>query len=438
MAAVCVLIAGFALWVALAELRPAQPGSNLPGNPAPVTNTVTVTTLKAPLIQNSLFEQTALDLQEGNLISPRKPFYFGLDRVPLLRRQIFGSVGQPVWEILASLLYILMAFYLSKLLDFFINAKLKKWAARTQTKLDDLLLELLHGPTTLLTFVILLHYGLYLSTLFSVALKVLVAISLTYLCVKAADISLAYWKRRASTGGVDKAFDDMLVPVISKSLKAFIVLVAVLVTSDNLGFNIKSVLASLSIGGLALGLAAQDTLANIFGAVSVFVDKPFRIGDRIKLDQVDGTVESIGLRSTRVRNLEGYLVTIPNKTMGNATITNVSRRPTIKTEFNIGLTYDTSVDKLKRALAILEQVYAAHPLTQEVFIAFDKFADSSLNINVVHYCKTPVWKDYLVALQELNLTVKQRFDAEGIEMAFPTRTIYTKPSPSLEKGTVPH
>ena len=112
--------------------------------------------------------------------------------------------------------------------------------------------------------------------------------------------------------------------------------------------------------------------------------------------------------------------------MGNAIITNVSRRPTIKTELNLGLTYDTSVEKLKRALMIIEQVYNQHPLTQEALIAFNNFGDSSLNVNVVHYCKTSVWKDYLAALQELNLTLKQRFDEEGIEMAFPSRMVYVK------------
>jgi MscS family membrane protein len=218
----------------------------------------------------------------------------------------------------------------------------------------------------------------------------------------------------------------MLVPVISKSLKVFVIVVAVLLTSDNLGVNIKSVLASLSIGGLALGLAAQDTLANIFGAVSVFIDKPFRIGDRIKLDTVDGLVENIGLRSTRIRNLDGYLVTIPNKTMGNAIITNVSRRPTIKTEINLGLTYDTTAERLRLALSIVNDIYRNHPQTASVDIVFNNFADSSLNIQVVHYCKAIPYADYLVALQEMNLALKKRFDEAGLEFAFPSRTLYLK------------
>lgn len=383
------------------------------------TNAVVTTNLTLTTLVTSGFQQGTV------LIAPRDPFYFGLDHVPLFRKPIFGRVGQPIWEILASLIYIVLAFYISKFLDFFVNSRLKKWASKTETKVDDLLLEFLHGPTTLLTFVILLHYGLYLSSFFSIGLKVLVAVSLTYLAVKCVDLLILYWRER-STGGVDKSFDEMLLPVISKSLKVFIVIVSALLTSDNLGMNIKSVLASLSIGGLALGLAAQDTLANLFGAVAVFVDKPFRIGDRIKLDSVDGTVESIGLRSTRVRNLDGYLVTIPNKVMGSAVITNISRRPTIKTEINIGLTYDTSNAKIELALAILKKIYKEHPLTHDAQVSFNCFADSALNLQVVHWCKTQDYDSYLAAIQEMNLAMKKRFEDEKIEFAFPSRTIYIK------------
>jgi MscS family membrane protein len=202
--------------------------------------------------------------------------------------------------------------------------------------------------------------------------------------------------------------------------------VGVLVTLDNIGVNITAAIASLSIGGLAIGLAAQDTLANLFGAVAVFVDKPFRIGDRIQLDGVDGTVESIGMRSTRVRNLDGYLVTIPNKTMGNSTITNIARRPTIKTEINFGLTYDTPLEKLKRAVQILDEIYRGHPQTHDLIISFNKFTDSALNIVVVHWWKGTDGKAYMAGLQELNFKVKERFEAEHLDFAFPSQTVYLK------------
>ena len=147
---------------------------------------------------------------------------------------------------------------------------------------------------------------------------------------------------------------------------------------------------------------------------------------RIQLDLVDGAVETIGLRSTRVRNLDGHLITVPNKTMGNATITNVTRRPNIKTVMNIGITYDTPAEKVKRALQILREVYKEHPKTFDCLIGFNKFADSALNIQVVHWWNSTDNKEYLAGLQEMNLAVKERFDKEGINFAFPSQTVYLK------------
>jgi MscS family membrane protein len=195
---------------------------------------------------------------------------------------------------------------------------------------------------------------------------------------------------------------------------------------QNLGVNVTAAIASLSIGGLAIGLAAQDTLANLFGAVAIFADKPFRVGDRIKLDTVDGQVETIGLRSTRVRSLDGHLITIPNKTMGSATITNVTARPNIKTEMNLGLTYDTPTAKVQRASALLEEIYRAHPLTSDVWISFNRFDASALNIYVVHWWNGVEPKAHLAGMQELNLEIKRRFEAEGIEFAFPTQTVHLR------------
>ena len=164
----------------------------------------------------------------------------------------------------------------------------------------------------------------------------------------------------------------------------------------------------------------------MFGAVSILLDKPFHIGDRIKVETVDGTVETIGLRSTIVRSLDGHQVSIPNKLMGNAIITNVTRRPTIKSEMNFGLTYDTPAEKVKRATVLLEEIFRASPKTADLLISFNKFADSALNIFVVHVWSGTDAKQHLAEMQELNLQIKQRFDAEKIEFAFPSQTVYLK------------
>ncbi len=354
----------------------------------------------------------------------------GLDRVPWLRAPLFDV---PLWQYLAMIIYVALAFVLAKLVDYVLGVQLKRWAARTKTQWDDLVIGLLRGPVKVVAFVILLHVGFevfpwprWVAGYLSKALLIVVALSLTYVALKLSDTLLGYWAQRAAERSGDRLLDQHLLPVLRIGARVFVVIVAVLLTTQNLGLNITSLIASLSIGGLALGLAAQDTLANLFGAVAVFMDRPFRVGDRIRIDTVDGTVESIGIRSTRVRSLDGFLVTIPNKTMGNAIITNITRRPSIKTEINIGLTYDTPTDKLKKALAILEEVYRKHPRTADLVVGFNRFADSALNIQVVHFWKGAEYKIYIADLQTLNIEIKERFAAEGIEFAFPSQMHYVK------------
>lgn len=355
---------------------------------------------------------------------------FGLDRVPILEAHKVFDI--PLWQYCASLIYIFLAFYVSKCLDFLTRVWLKRWAERTDTKFDDLLLDLLNGPVKIISFVIFLRIGLevfswpaMVQTFLTKGFTIIVALSLTYTVLKFIDLMLGYWKQRSAEGR-DKAFDEQLFPIVRKSLKVFTVVVATLVTLDNIGVNVTAAIASLSIGGLAIGLAAQDTLANLFGAVAVFVDKPFRIGDAIKLDAITGNVETIGLRSTRVRTLDGHLASIPNKAVGNATIINIAERPTIKTEMNFGVTYDTSTEKLKLALKILEEVFRAHPQTKDLIVSFNKFDASALNIQVVHWWANTDARAQLAGMQELNLKIKERFDAEGISFAFPSQTVYLK------------
>ena len=361
---------------------------------------------------------------------PGHALTFGLDSVSFLREQTV--LDQPLWKYLASLIYIALAFYAAKFVDWVINCWLKRLTARTETKYDDLILELLRGPVKVVGFVILLNIGLgvfewperaqvYLSRGFIVV----VASSVTYVALKVVDLLLGVWHEKIISPP-DRIFAEQLLPFVSKVAKTAIVIAAALLTAENLQWEIKSLLAGLSVGGLALGLAAQDTVANVFGAVAIFLDKPFHIGDRIKVETVDGTVETIGLRSTCVRSLDGHQVSIPNKLMGNAIIINITRRPTIKTEMNFGLTYDTPAEKVKRATMLLEEIFRANPKTSDLLVSFNKFADSALNIFVIHVWSGTDAKQHLAELQELNLQIKQRFDEEKIEFAFPTQTVYLK------------
>jgi len=350
-----------------------------------------------------------------------QPSNFDLDQFAPLRNITF--LGEPLWKYVASLIYILLAFYAAKFIDFVTRVWLKKVTSRSIGVLDEVMVELLHGPIKIVVFVVLLDIGLNIfdwSTrvrlYLSKGLILVVAASLTYLAIKLLGLLLGVWRRRHAHEG-DRKFNDQLFSVIRISLNTFVIVVAVLVTAQNMNVDITAALASLSIGGLAVGLAAQDTLANLFGAVSVFVDKPFRVGDQIKIDGAEGTVEVVGLRSTRVRSPEGNLIAVPNKTMGNATITNLTLRPYIKTILNFALVRTLPSEKVKRALNILGEIYRHHPMTQDAWISFNQFTGGNLNIQVVHWWKGTDYQKYLAGMQEMNLEVKERFDAEGIAFA---------------------
>lgn len=351
---------------------------------------------------------------------------FGLERIPALQVRPLANI--PLWQYVASLLYVFLAFGLSRLADYVIGVHARRWAARTENTTDDLVIALLRKPAKLIIFVLLLHIGIRVYTwpeviedIVSKSLKLVVAVSLTYVAVTAVEIFMQVWHRRIAAGN-DLAGRELL-PLIRKTLKVFVIIVAALVTFDNLGVNVTGIIASLSIGGLAVGLAAQDTLANLFGAVAVLMDKPFRVGDRIQLGSVDGFVETIGFRCTRVRNLDGHLVSIPNKEVGNATIVNIALRPNIRTVMTLNLPYDTPPEQVERATNILRSVYTQHPLTHDVWISFNQFGVAALNIQIIHWWGNTDYKHYLAGMQELNLEIKRQFTAAGIEFALPAQTI---------------
>jgi MscS family membrane protein len=370
------------------------------------TNKVSVTNVPSALLRD---------------VERLQPVTFNLDQFAPLRDNTF--LGEPLWKYLASLIYVLLALYAAKLVDWITRIWLKRVTSGRQGSIDEVLLDLLHGPIKVVIFVTLLNIGLNIfdwsirmRLFLSKGLILIVAASLTYLAIKVLHLFLDMWRRRHAREA-DRKFNDQLFSVIRISLNTFVIVVAVLVTAQNMSIDITAAVASLSIGGLAVGLAAQDTLANLFGAVAVFVDKPFRVGDQIKLDGAEGIVETVGLRSTRVRSSEGHLIAVPNKTMGNAIITNITQRPSIKTVMNFALARTLPTDKVKRAVAILREIYQGNPMTQDAWVSFNQFTGPNLNIQVVHWWKGTDYQKYLAGMQEMNMAVKDRFDTEGISFA---------------------
>lgn len=406
----------WSLWSSAVAQTPSDPPTSTV--PAKVTNGIPATLL--PLVQ-TLATRSFVETHQ-NVLS------FGLNRVEALQVSVLGN---PLWQYLATLLYLVLAFVVSSLLDRMVRNQLQAWAARTPSQWDDIVVGMANGPVRVISFVILLHIGLQLfdwpptaATYVSRITAIIVAFSILYVVIKAVDAVIGIWRTRLKDDS-DKAFNTHFLLLVGKVIKAVICLVAVLTLIQNLGINITAILGSVSVLGLALGLAAQDTVANIFGAVAVFMDRPFKVGDRIRIgSDVDGTVEEMGLRATRIRTLDGFLVTVPNRQTGSNTVTNISMRPTIRGNLDFGITYGTPAARVKLASDILREIFNAHPKTKDTIIHFNRYGDFFLNINVLWWCDTRDWREYTVALEEINIRIKERFDAEGLEFAFPTRTIH--------------
>jgi MscS family membrane protein len=235
-----------------------------------------------------------------------------------------------------------------------------------------------------------------------------------------------YLKKWATT--TENSIDDMLVPIVAKTLRLFIVIIGGIIVLQNLtGLQIGPLVASLGIGGLAVALAAKDSIANFFGTLTILFDKPFQVGQRITIDEHDGIVEDVGFRSTRIRTLTGHLLTIPNEKVVNSTLENVGQRPFIRWLTNIGVTYDTPPDKVEKAVIIIREILENHEGMNNDFpprVFFNGFNDWSLNITVIVWYHPPDYWDYQAWLQNTCLEIMRRFEAEGIDFAFPSRTIY--------------
>lgn len=236
-----------------------------------------------------------------------------------------------------------------------------------------------------------------------------------------------------------KAVNEVLLMLLRSSLKVIILGMSILFIGDQFGIKITTLLAGAGVMGLAVAFAAQDTIANVFGSVMVILDKPFTVGDFIKFDGNEGTVTAIGFRSTRLKTVDGYIITVPNKTAAGANITNVTLRRYMRQVIDIGLTYDTPPEKMKQAEEILHDIVHTLPgfcVDQPCHTAFFSFGSYAMNIRLIAFYHTldhdgvpgPIdyWQ-YYEWVNQLNMAILTRFNAEKLSFAYPTQVTYHAP-----------
>ena len=221
---------------------------------------------------------------------------------------------------------------------------------------------------------------------------------------------------------------------IIKSIRFFIIIIAIIAVLQEWGFNVSGFLASLGLVGMAFALAAKDTASNLFGSLVIFTDKPFRVGEWIKTPEVEGTIETIGIRSTKVRTFAQALVTVPNAILANSAILNWSRMGKRRIKMNIGLTYDTKGSVIEKIIVDIKNMLSSHKdIDQDtIHIYFSSFGDSSLNIFCYYFTKTTNWGEFMRVRENTYLEIMKIVEKNGSSFAFPTQTIHIENNKIVE------
>lgn len=353
------------------------------------------------------------------------------------------------WRWLALLGTLLVSFVAGKVIGFVLAHWSERMSRRGGASVLATVLKSMSGPATMF----MLAGGLYVASTFmnleyrangvvqSVrpfwinicrTIAVLAVAWLLFALVDLIENILAHWTSKTKT-----QLDDQLVPMVRKSLRVFVVIIAALFIAQNIfKWDIAALIAGLGIGGLALALAAKDMLANLFGSVVIFSDRPFQLDDWVRIDDKEGFVEEVGFRSTRIRTFYGELIVIPNAKVADAAIENVSARPYIRRNLHITVTYDTAPEKMEEAFAILHDMLDARrehwAPDRDPKVHFNDFNAASLNIWVAYWYAPPDFWEYQAFSHDFNMELLRRFNEAGIEFAFPTQTLYVKQDSPFE------
>lgn len=350
--------------------------------------------------------------------------------------------GNAFWRFVLVLLVIVVAMAAGRIVQYFISGFTKRREKRIGTNVFTIFLNCMVKPVSVAIF----GLGLMICKLFlvfgekGISLTVekswerianaIVAISVAYAIYRLVDI-IEYYLIRWTTQTETK-LDDMLVPVVRKSLRVTIFIISAIYIIDNiLDQDVKSILLGAGVGGIAIALAAKDTIANFFGSITIFADRPFQIDELVKIEGHYGPVEEVGFRSTKIRTINGHLVTVPNSVIANSVVENVSKRPFIRRTSNITITYDSGHQKAKKAVEIIKKILSEVSQVNNVQgkpprVYFSDFNDWSLNIYMSYWVKPADYWLFHEVNERVNLEMMKRFEAEGIEFAFPSQTLYVK------------
>ncbi|MEQ8659336.1 MAG: mechanosensitive ion channel family protein [Gammaproteobacteria bacterium] len=337
------------------------------------------------------------------------------------------------WQWLGILVVILSGLVLDKLAAAALAAGVRLWRARARQGAYRLLDDGVLRPLALLVMALTWWTGLNLLGLPATALVVLLVTTKFLACLAAVwgayrlvDVLSAWLEGKALATA--SRLDDALVPLVTKTIKVFVTVMGVVFIADNLDVDVTSLLAGLGLGGLAFALAAKDVAGNLFGSITVLLDQTFHVGDWVKIGDVEGTVERIGFRSTRIRTFYNSLVSVPNSTLITANVDNLGARRYRRLSCKLGIAYDTPPERIEAFCAGLREIVLAHPYMRKdnFHIYLNGLGASSLEILVYVFWQTPDWGTELRERHRFLLDALRLAERLGVEYAFPTQTVFVR------------
>ncbi len=352
-----------------------------------------------------------------------------LDRLPEWTKKDW--LGIEIWQYLAVFFWLLIGLILRKIFEFILDNYIRRITQKTKFTWDDDLLDTIDKPAGfifLMFFFSITYTNLQLSVTvnmyLSAILDIAVSIGFVWLFYNLADVFSKYLS--VVTSKTENTLDDQLVPLIRKTLRFFIVVMGVIMVLQNQGYNVASLIAGLGIGGLAVALAAKDTLANFFGSITIFVDKPFRIGDWIKIGSVEGTVEEVGFRTTRIRTFYNSVISMPNSSIATTDIDNLGMRRYRRLKTVLNLTYSTSPEQMEAFVEGIKGIIKANKHFRQDYyeVHFNSFGAHSLDVLVYVFFDVPDWSTELQQRHNFLLEILRLAKELGVEFAFPTQTLH--------------
>ena len=353
-------------------------------------------------------------------------------------------LGLYIWQLIGLLVLTLTCFVMHKILSFVIEKILFRILVKIGKRdIAKKYIQPVAKPTSLflvfwLARMLVPAIQLPIDTYYKfipLILKATLPIFATVVFYRLVDLLSEYFKRLAEK--TETTLDDQLVPLVRKALKTFVIVIGVFYTLYNLNVDIIPLLTGLSIGGLAFALAAQDTIKNFFGSFMIFVDKPFQIGDWITSGDIDGSVEEVGFRSTRVRTFRNSVVYVPNAKLADSTIDNHGLRVYRRYYTKIAITYDTPPSLIKIFVDGLEKIVKEHPHTRKDYynVFLNDMGSHSLDVMFYIFFETPDWTAELKARHEVILSIIRLAESLGVRFAFPTQTLHLETMPGRESLT---